>query len=484
MGEQEGLYAAFVARDARFDGQLFVGIKTTGIYCRPVCKARKPMQKNCAFFPTAAQAEQAGFRPCLLCRPELAPSLSPFDREQNLAVRAAQLIRKSCGQGLNLSQTARQLGISDRHFRRLFMEEFQVTPVQYAQTCRLLLAKNLLTDSDLSVLQVAMAAGFGSLRRFNEAFLLRYHLSPTKLRSQVSKGRKEEQGIRLKMGYRPPYLWDRMLGFFSDRAIKGIELVKEGAYLRTVLMHDREGKTLHGWLKVEQDEGRDALVLTISETLLPVLPEVQFLVKRMFDTDCDPQAITAVLAPLNDRKPGLYQEGTRLPGAFEPFEMSVRAILGQQISVKAARTLMNRVTQAFGKPVDSQAEGLSLAFPSPAELLALPGDLSDHLGPLGVTRARAQTIAALAQAMADGKMDWEVTRHPEKQVESLQSIKGIGPWTAHYIAMRTLSWPDAQLASDAGVKAALGEKDQKAVARLLKPFAPYRSYAAINLWNA
>lgn len=478
-----GLYAAFKAKDARFDGRFFVGISSTGIYCRPVCRARQPRAENCTFFHTAAQAEQAGYRPCLLCRPELAPGASRMDAGASLARRAAAMLEENCGSGQSLEETASRLGCTGRHLRRVFIAEYRVSPVQYLQTCRLLLAKNLLTETDLPVLDVAMAAGFGSLRRFNDLFKNHYRLSPTALRRRMPEEKKRE-GITLALGYRPPYRWEEMLAFLAARAITGVEAVRDGRYLRTVRLVTAQGREVHGWVAVGHDAAKNALRLTASESLLPVLPQVLARVRHLFDLHCDPHAVYETLASMNDIRPGLFVLGTRLPGCFDPFEMAARAVLGQQITVKAAGTLAARLVAALGTPLDTGAEGLTHLFPPPAAITELGDAPENHLGPLGITAARARTIGALAEGLARGEIDFGPGAAPEAEMAKLLSLRGIGGWTAGYIAMRAMQWPDAFLETDAGVKNALAPRTPKQLLQIAEAWRPWRSYATVGLWNS
>ncbi|HCF71711.1 MAG TPA: adenosine deaminase [Syntrophomonas sp.] len=484
MLENDGaLYAAFKAKDARFDGRFFVGVSSTGIYCRPVCRAKQPKIENCTFFATAAEAEQAGYRPCLLCRPELAPGRSITDATANLAYRAARMLEESCGNDEGLDEIAGRLGYTDRHLRRVFMEEYHVSPVQYLQTCRLLLAKSLLTDTDLPISEVAMAAGFGSLRRFNGLFKQHYKLSPTALRKRVSEDKKHSSGVTLALGYRPPYRWEEILNFLALRAISGVETVKQGEYLRTAHFVTTEGKHINGWLRVGNQPSNNTLSVTISETLLPVLPQVLARVRRLFDLHCDPDAVYETLASMNDIRPGLCVWGTRLPGCFHAFEMAVRAVLGQQISVKAAGTLAARIVAAYGTPVQTEIDGLTHIFPSPGDILALEGPIENRLGELGVTSARSRTIYALALALTQGEVDFDFCAQPEEEIKKLMAIRGIGSWTAQYIAMRAMEWPDAFLETDVGVKKALQPYTSKELLKIAEAWRPWRSYAIVNLWN-
>lgn len=478
-----GLYAAFKAKDARFDGRFFVGISSTGIYCRPVCRARQPKPENCTFYHTAAEAEQAGYRPCLLCRPELAPGTSITDATANLVYRAARMLEENCGSGLSLDELAGRLGCTDRHLRRVFTAEYNVSPVQYLQTCRLLLAKNLLTDTNLSVLNVAMASGFGSLRRFNDLFKKHYNLAPTALRKRMSQEKRHSSNVTLALGYRPPYPWEEMLRFLAGRAIAGVDMVKNGEYLRTVHMATSGNKHLYGWVRVGHKQEKNTLTVTVSETLLPVLPQVLARVRRLFDLYCDPDAVYETLRAMNDIRPGLCVLGTRLPGCFDTFEMSVRAVLGQQITIKAASTLAARVVEAYGTPIQTGIDGLTHVFPSPEDILALDGPIENHLGPLGVIAARARTICELAQAFQQGNIDFGPSARPEEEIKKLMAIRGIGSWTAQYIAMRAMEWPDAFLETDVGVKKALPDFTSKELLTIAEAWRPWRSYATMNLWN-
>lgn len=482
--EDRALYAAFKAKDSRFDGRFFVGVSSTGIYCRPVCKARMPKPENCTFYETPAAAEQAGFRPCLLCRPELAPGAAPVDAARTLVHRVARLLEENCGSGQNLAELVRRLGYSDRHLRRAFAEEYKVSPVQYLQTCRLLLAKNLLTDSGLSVTNVAMASGFGSLRRFNDLFKKQYRLSPTALRRQAACGKAGGNNVTLALGYRPPYEWRQMLDFLGHRAIPGVETVDGNDYLRTVRFANAEQKDVFGWIRVSHRPRKNALAVTLDSALLPVLPQVLARVRHLFDLYCEPDAVYETLAPMNSLRPGLCVPGIRLPGCVDPFEMAVRAVLGQQITVKAARTLAGRLAESYGTPVETGIDGLTRVFPSCRDILALDGPIADRLGPLGVTGARAQTIWELAKAFAGNELELDLCAQPEQEMKKLKAIRGIGAWTAQYIAMRAMSWPDAFPHTDYGVKKALAPSTEGEILQMAEAWRPWRSYATINLWNS
>lgn len=481
---KDSLYAAFKAKDTRFDGRFFVGISSTGIYCRPVCRAKQAKKENCTFFSSAAEAEAAGFRPCLLCRPELAPGGSQMDAASALAHRAAVLLEENCGSGQSLSELAGRLGCTDRHLRRVFMEAYHVSPVQYLQTCRLLLAKSLLTDTGLSVLDVAMAAGFGSLRRLNDLFQEHYGLAPTALRKKTAEGKGHTETITAGLGYRPPYGWKKILEFLSQRAIPGVEAVRDGAYERTVCLTDRKGRTVRGWISVGNDGEKNRLVVTLGDTLITVMPQVLARIRRMFDLCCNPDAIGETLQAMDEIAPGLWVPGTRIPGCFDSFEMSVRAVLGQQITVKAAGTLAGKIAGTYGKPIETGIPGLTHTFPSAGDIVALSGPIEEHLGVLGVIAARSRCILAIAQALTDGKISLDFCADPETEMKKLLGIKGIGNWTARYIAMRTFGWTDAFLETDVGIKKALPDRTEKEIRELSERWSPWRSYATISLWNS
>lgn len=483
---RHALYAAFASGDARFDGRVFVGVSSTGIYCRPVCTARMPKFENCTFYRSAAEAEAAGFRPCMICRPETAPGMAAVDAQSNLARRAAVLLREECASGESIERLAARLGYTDRHLRRAFEAEFDVTPVQYLQTCRLLLAKSLLTDSNLPIAHIAHAAGFSSVRRFNQLFKEHYRMTPSDLRKRGGKTRETADGITVRLGYRAPYRFSELLNFFAVRALVGVEVVTESSYARTARIPLSDGSEARGWVRVQDDEVRHALVVTMSESLLPCVSQVCARIRRQFDLDCNPQAVIEGIRSLDDVAPGAAVEGTRVPGCFEPFETTCRAILGQQVSVAAANRFAARVASSYGTSVDTPIDGLVLSFPTAAELVALDDSqgLEEAFGPLGIIRTRAHTIATLARMAQSGELVFGAEADPEEQMKRLLDVKGIGPWSANYIAMRTLCYPDAFLETDAGVAHALPDLTPKQRAKLAEEWRPWRSYANICLWNS
>ncbi|ATB28540.1 DNA-3-methyladenine glycosylase 2 [Melittangium boletus] len=472
----ETCYRALTARDRRFDGLFFVGVATTGIYCRPVCTAKTPRPERCTFYRTAAEAEQAGFRACLLCRPELAPGGAPVDSVSRLATAALARIEAGVLNESSLDTLAEELGVTSRHLRRVMEAELGVSPVELAQTRRLALAKQLLQDTALPLAEVAFASGFQSVRRFNALFQSRFGRPPSELR----RGGREEPGTRalvLRLDYRPPLAWDTLLGFLQGRALPGVEHVGDSEYRRTVRLGDKTG-----WLIVRRDPERPSLRAELSLSLAGALMPVAARLRALFDLDAQPAVIEECLA----RDELLAQRvqatpGLRVPGAFDPFEMTVRAILGQQVSVRAATTLSGRLVARFGEPVDSPHPELSRLFPRP-ETLASASE--DEVASLGLPGARARTLLAVARAIADGTVRLERHADVSETLAALDALPGIGPWTAHYVAMRALRWPDAFPASDLGIRKALGGVTAKAAEARSEAWRPWRTYAVMHLWNS
>ena len=483
MEHEEVLYSAFKARDRRFDGRFFVGVSSTGIYCRPICWTRMPRLTNCTFFTSAAEAEKEGYRPCLLCRPELAPGNAPLYAKQTLARKAARLLEEHCGHGESLDRLAERLGCTDRHLRRVFMEEYQVTPVQYLQTCRLLLAKNLLTDTEMSILQVAMAAGFGSQRRMNDLFQKRYRLSPTSLRKHASEGKCGKGLIKVELGYRPPYCWGDILEFLANRAVESIEKIENGTYCRTVHLRDRAGKSCVGWMTVARHPKRASLVVSMNDALIPVLSQVLSRTRHLFDLHCDPDAVHEVLQSMNELQPGIYVKGRRIPGCFDHFEMAVRAILYQQTTIKEANTLAGRLAKYMGMPVETGIAGLSHAFPTAKNMVALGSTIRECLGSIGIAANYSQCLLDFAQALERGEILIGHEADPLEEIKRLQNIRNISGWTARYIAMRVMGWPDVFLEDDAEIHHALSDYTPMDILKLSERWRPWRSYAVINLWQ-
>lgn len=480
--DRKACYAAMQAHDVRFDGRFFCAVSSTGIYCRPICRVRLPREENCTFFVSAAAAEAAGYRPCLRCRPELAPGSAPVDSVARLARNAALIMEEDSSSLRKISDVADVLGITTRHLRRVFVTEYGVSPVQYVQTQRLLLAKNLLTDTRLTATDVAMAAGFGSIRRFNDLFKKHYRLTPNELRKKGRDTRENKDAVTLSLGYRPPYAWDRLASFLAVRAIPGVESVIGGAYRRTVAV--KKGETTHyGWISVTDRPIRNKLSITLATTLIPVLSQVLARIRLLFDINCSPERVYEKLAAMNELLANMYVPGIRVPGCFDPFEMSVRAVLGQQITVKAASTLTMRLVQQIGERMQTPFEDLSYVFPRPERICALAGLIENRLGPLGITGGKARSILALASAVTTGSITLSNRVNPEEVMEKLGELPGFGPWTVQYIAMRALGWPDAFPHTDYGVKKALSNRPAHEILTLSKTWSPWRSYATILLWN-
>lgn len=469
-------YDALKARDARFDGRFFVAVRTTNIYCRPVCPARTPLKANVDFFPHAAAAERAGFRPCLRCRPELAPGFAPMDAPDRVARLAAARIEAGALDEGDTEALAASLKLSSRQLRRVVEASFGVTPVELAQTRRLLLAKQLLTDTRLPMAVVAQAAGFGSVRRFNHLFTSRYGMAPSRLRQR---GGEEHSGetFTLRLAYRPPLAWAHLLRFLSGRGAVGVEAAQGNRYLRTVAIGAQQG-----WLSVEPMKDVVALQVTLSASLLPVLPQTLARLRRTLDLDANAQVIDAHLgadarlAALVRATPGL-----RVPGTFDGFELALRAILGQQVTVKAATTLFGRFARTFGIAITTPHVALTHLAPR-AEVVAAASQ--QQLIALGLPTRRAETVKRMAKAVASGAISLEPGPDPDAVMAALQELPGIGPWTAHYIAMRALRHPDAWPDGDLGLLQALKLTSHRELRTAAEPWRPWRSYAALHLWNA
>ncbi|MGH9755797.1 MAG: AlkA N-terminal domain-containing protein [Blastocatellia bacterium] len=485
--DHNSCYEALVARDSRFDGVLYVGVTTTGVYCRPVCPARTPRRDRCRFFANAAAAENAGFRPCLRCRPELAPGAAVIDSANRIASSAAQRIEAGALNEAGIDELAAEFGVSSRQLRRVVKRELGVTPTELAQTQRLLLAKHLLTDSALPAIEIAFASGFSSVRQFNALFRERYGLSPTALRRSQNP-RTMEQVLTVRLDFRPPMAWPLLLKFLADRAIPGVESVEANRYWRAIQIGRGKGQSKgqnkgqnKGWINVERVEGANALRVEVSLSLARRLPSLLARVKNLFDLDAHPQLIEARLGKdekLREMAP--WHSGLRLPGAFDGFEMAMRAVLGQQISVAAARTIAGRITEAFAEPVETPNPRLNRASVSAASLSqAGVADLTRF----GLTGKRAECLIALARAVAEDEVKLEPGVNIETTIERLKRLPGIRDWTAQYIVMRALRWPDAFLHSDLGVRKALGETSSKRILEIAESWRPWRAYALMHLWN-
>ncbi len=485
LPDREVCYRALQSRDARFDGLLFVGVTSTGIYCRPICPARTAMFENCRFFGSAAAAQEAGFRPCLRCRPETAPDLASWRGTSNTVSRALALITDGAldGNGASVETLAERLGLGERQLRRLFLQHLGASPISVAQTRRVLFAKQLIHETRMPMTEVALAAGFGSVRRFNEIFRDLFHRPPGALRQKISGSPAgAETGVALRLRYRPPYDWDSMLDYLQARAIPSIEVVENGSYLRTV-----EIDGFVGSVEVAHLPQRQSLGITIRFPNVRSLPAIVTRVRRLFDIGADIETIDAhlsldpLLAPLVARRPGL-----RAPGGWDGFELAVRAILGQQVSIAAARRLAGQLVALHGKPVTTgniSHSSLSHVFPT-AEHLASTDSIS-----LGMPRARQLSLKALAEATAADPNLFRPFGTIEEAIVQLRKICGVGEWTAQYIALRALREMDAFPASDIGLLrgAATIYGVRSTSASLLhraESWRPWRAYAAQHLWAA
>ncbi len=468
---------ARLSRDARFDGLFFTAVSSTGIYCRPVCPAPAPKPENVTYFVNAAAAEAAGYRPCLRCRPELSPGDGAWRRGDAVIARALKLIDEGVLIDQPLAALAERVNLGERQLRRLFVERLGAPPIGVHGTRRLLFAKQLLTETDLPITDVAMAAGFGSLRRFNTTFQEAYRMAPRELRKRTVA--RDEGALTLRLGYRPPYDFGAMLDFLRSRALPGVERVDADGYSRAVATG-----TAPGWLRVSAWPGGDhALRLELHGIPAGALLDTVNRIRRMFDLDADPKAISDALGasprlqPLLDRHPGL-----RLPSGWDGFEIAVRAILGQQVSVAAARTLATRMAHRFGHVLPTPlADGLECLFPTPDALV------DADLASIGLTRARAETVRAVSRALLEGRVDFRAERTLEDFVARWVALPGIGPWTAHYVAMRALGHPDAFPTDDLVLRQqASGDGHLltgKALAVLAEQWRPWRAYAVIHLWR-
>lgn len=467
-------YHAVTSRDPRFDGRFFVGVTSTRIYCRPICRVKIPMQKNCRFYRSAAAAEAAGFRPCLRCRPELAPGNASVDANARLAQAAVHLMENEALNGGGIAQLASRLGVTDRHLRRVFESEFGVPPIAFLQTQRLLLAKHLLVDTRLPVTEVALASGFHSVRRFNALLKERYRCTPRRLRVATAQFDRPD-ALLFKLAYRPPYDWAAMVRFLADRAIEGVEVVEENHYRRSVrLLHS--GKQHQGWIDITPALRGSAFKVNISTSLAKVIPVILSRVRQFMDLSCNPAEIAEVLGPLATKNQGL-----RIPGTLDGFELGVRAVLGQQITVRAARTLIGRFAGKFGDRVQTPFTTVNTLFPVPEQVLAHP---VRSIVELGVVTARAEAIYAFAKALADGSIDLRPGAEVEATLAKLKALPGFGEWTAQYIAMRALAWPDAFVHPDNAVLKALGESSPKQARSLSENWRPWRAYAVMHLWHS
>lgn len=468
-------YEALRSRDRRFDGRFFTGVLTTGIYCRPICPALTPRFENVRFFRCAAAAEENGFRPCKRCRPETAPGTPSWAGTSTTVKRALRLIAEGGLDGEGVEGFAAKLGIGARHMRRLFHEELGASPLSVAETHRIHFARKLLDSTDWPVNRLALLSGFGSVRRFNDAIRSTFGHPPTQLR-KMNEGGGPTKSLCLRIPYMPPYDWDAILQWFEARAVPSLEMVCDGAYRRTF-----ELGGARGILEVRHDPRAKCLEVLLPAQVTASLIPLAEKIRRQFDCGSVPHQIAAhlrrdpILAPLVSRRPGL-----RVPGAFCLFELSVRAILGQQVSVRAARTFAEGLVRTFGDPLPGDTSGFTHLFPDPSRLMR--ADLSR----IGITRARASTIHAVAAAFCDGRIDLSQNTELDEFVGRFAAIPGLGPWTAQYIAMRGAGEPDAFPSGDLWLRRAASTTKNPLTSRELESrstaWRPWRAYAAMHLW--
>ena len=473
------LERARLSRDPRFDGKFFIGVTSTGIYCRPICPAsRAPRRGNVRYFVSAAAAAEAGFRPCLRCRPEAAPGTPAWLGTSAVVRRALRLINEGALDEISVGEFAARVGVGSRHLDRLFLQHVGASPLAVAQTRRLHFAKRLIDESDLPMTQIALAAGFGSLRRFNDAFRQAYRRPPRELRRERREAPARGAGdeLTLALSYRPPYDWKHLRDFLALRATPGVERVDEQSYAR--LIRTDAG---HARVQVQPLQGKDALRLRVHGAPASALFQIATAARRVFDLAADPALVAAglesdpLLRPLVRRRPGV-----RIPGTWDAFECAVRAVLGQQVTVAAARTLAGRLVARAGEPVAAATPGLDRLFPTPQALAAA------SLDGLGLTGARVGALKSLALAVAEGRVAFD--RPADEVIASLVELSGIGEWTAQYIALRALGEPDAFLGADLVVRrmaaGSAGALSAKELDRRAEAWRPWRGYAVMHLWCA
>jgi len=486
---QEQIYErARLSRDARFDGHFYVAVKTTGIYCRPICPANPPKSKNVCFYPSAAAAGEAGYRPCLRCRPESAPGTPAWSGTSTTVRRGLRLISTGALDGDNVEVLAARLGVTSRHLRRLFNTHLGASPLAVAHTQRLHFAKRLIDETRMPMNHIAAAAGYGSVRRFNDAFRNTYERSPRDLRSfRDGKGASDRNAtLTVKLSYRAPFNWQGMLEFFAHRAIPGVERVAGNAYQRTIRIDGEQGVITISPVAGTRAAQASSLSLTLDGVPTKSLFETVRRSREMFDLDAAVEDISrtlrkdSVLAAILKGQPGI-----RVPGAWDGFELAVRAILGQQISVAAATTLAGRIARRYGEPLrvnaDCGEESLAFVFPTPERLARV------RFNNIGLVRSRAATIRALATAVNRGEVDFDFAQDPDEFCARLKSIKGIGDWTAQYVAMRVLKHPDAFPTADLGLLKAIDPPNRVSSATLshrAESWRPWRAYAALLLWGS
>ncbi len=475
--DQDVCYAALKARDRRFDGRFYICVASTGIYCRPICPVPPPKREHCTFLPSAAAAHAAGYRPCLRCRPEVAPGIAGWRGTANTVSRALALIAEGVMEQDSVEQLSDRLGVGSRHLRRLFVEHVGATPTAVVQAHRLLMAKRLISDTNLPMTDVAHAAGFRSVRRFNDVISQAYKRPPRELRRNGPAERSDDGVIRLRLPYTPPYNWAAIRRFLATRAVPGIEAVSATHYRRTISVDGAVGT-----LSVSLDQTRHRLLADISLSRIRALAGVVARIRRLFDLDAHTAVIEQHLADdpiLHDTVAA--QPGLRVPGAWDSFELAVRAILGQQVSVAGARTLASRLVETFGDPVRTPVDTLTRLFPEPARLA------DADLTVIGIPRNRAKALSAVSAAVVADPDLLRPYGTLEEAEARLCAVPGIGPWTAQYISMRALAMPDALPTGDIGLLRAMATDGKRPTPPQLQTMAerwrPWRAYACLHLWT-
>ena len=464
---------ARLSRDPRFDGKFYIGVLGSRVYCRPICPAPTAKEKNCRYFPTAAAAAEAGFRPCLRCRPESCPGTPAWQGTSTTVSRALRLIGESGLEDGGVESLADRLGVGSRHLRRLFVRHLGATPIAVAHTRRLHFAKKLIDETGLPMHEVAIASGFGSIRRFNAGILKVYHRTPSQIRRLARKtGLRSGDQYQFRLNFRPPYHWQAMLDFLAPRATPGVESVAGSVYRRTISLHG-----IDGYFEAALDPAHDALLVRIDFPDPRALFAIVERARAMFDLNADWSSIAKKLHADRMLGPSVKAHpGVRVPGCWNGFELAVRTILGQQVTVRGATSLAGRLVAAFGRKLDGP-NGLTRLFPSPDVL----GNAK--LETVGLTRARAETIRSLARAVTDAKITFEGVTDSEDFLRRLCEIPGIGDWTAQYVAMRALREPDAFPSSDLGLLRGSAETTPRKLAERSQTWRPWRAYAAMYLWR-
>jgi AraC family transcriptional regulator of adaptative response / DNA-3-methyladenine glycosylase II len=471
-------YRAIESRDTRFDGRFFTAVTTTGIYCRPICPAQTPKRQNVRFYPSAAAAEAAGFRACKRCRPDVAPHSPDWNVRADLVGRALRLIAEGAIDSDRVSGLARRLAVSPRHLHRELVAEVGAGPLALARTRRTQTARVLIDETGMPLSEIAFVAGFGSIRQFNDSMQTAFGCNPTELRRREEAVPAGTGGITLRLSYRPPFDTASLFAYLGRRAVPGVEQVTNGRYRRTLAL----GRGV-GTVELEPLDGRGTVRLRLRLDDLRDLALVVQRCRHLLDLDVDPGAVSAVLGadpllrPVVATNPGL-----RVPGTVDGWEIAVRAVLGQQVSVTAARTLAGRLATALGAPLAEPERELTRVFPRPESVAE--ADLSA----IGITTARAETLRALAGAVAAGELVLDRGADREEVRERLLALPGVGPWTASYIGMRALGDPDVFLPGDLGVRRAAEALGLDASPSRLEAYAerwrPWRAYAVLYLWQS